>query len=324
MRVTNRMMITNMMRNLNQNLRKMDKRQMQVATGKRIHRPSDDPVAISRILKIRADLSEFAQFQRNVDDALSWMQTTEEAAAHVGDSIQRLRELTVQASNGVLTASETQKIRSEVLQIRDHIITLGNTTYAGRYVFSGKKTDRELFDADGNYNVALGDAFDPNTVDDIMYVEVGVGETLEINALGIDIFDIVTPATVPGPPPIEVGDRNVAAGDTPGILAMIDDIVTKLTAGDTEGLTNDLTIIDTYLDVNVTARAEIGAKTSRMEMISERVADDNLNFRTLQSKLEDADMGEVTMELMNEQNVYRASLSVGARIIQPSLIDFLR
>ncbi|MGV8145781.1 MAG: flagellar hook-associated protein FlgL [Alkaliphilus sp.] len=316
MRVTNRMMITNMMRNLNQNLRRMDKRQMQVATGKRIHRPSDDPVAISRILKIRADLRELDQFQRNVDDALSWMQTTEEATAHVGDSLQRLRELTVQASNGVLTASETQKIRSEVLQIRDHIVTLGNTTYAGRYVFSGKKTDQELFDAAGNYNVDLGDAFDPSTVDDIMLVEVGVGETLEINTLGIDIFDIVTPT---GP-----GDRNVIVGDTPGILAMIDDIVTKLTAGDTEGLTNDLAVIDTYIDVNVSARAEIGAKTSRMEMISSRVADDNLNFRTLQSKLEDADMGEVTMELMNEQNVYRASLAVGARIIQPSLIDFLR
>jgi len=139
MRVTNRMMITNMMRNLNHNLGRMDKRQMQVATGKRIHRPSDDPVAISRILKIRADLSEISQFQRNVDDALSWMETTEQAVAHVGDSLQRLRELTVQASNGVLTDSETQKIKSEVVQIRDHIITLGNTTYAGRYVFSGKK-----------------------------------------------------------------------------------------------------------------------------------------------------------------------------------------
>jgi flagellar hook-associated protein 3 FlgL len=312
-----------MMRNLNHNLGRMDKRQMQVATGKRVHRPSDDPVAISRILKIRADLSEISQFQRNVDDALSWMETTEQAVAHVGDSLQRLRELTVQASNGVLTNSETQKIKSEVEQIKDHIITLGNTTYAGRYVFSGKKTDQELFSADGNYNIPLGDAFDPSRVDDIMQVEVGVGETLEINTLGIEIFDIVAPATVAAPP-IEVGDKNVSVADTPGIMAMIDAIVVKLESGDTEGLTNHLTEIDKYLNVNVTARAEIGAKSSRMEMISNRIADDNLNFRSLQSKLEDADMGEVTMELMNEQNVYRASLAVGARIIQPSLIDFLR
>ncbi|KAB3539674.1 flagellar hook-associated protein FlgL [Alkaliphilus pronyensis] len=323
MRITNGMMITNLMQNLNRNMLRLDKTQLQAATGKRVHLPSDDPVAISRSLKIRADISELNQYSKNVNDAVSFLETTELAVKNVGDALQRLRELTVQASNGVLSEDDTRKIKGEVEEIKAQIISLGNTTYSGKYIFSGKKTDEPLFEFNNDplvdeyeYNVDLAERKDPATVDDKMQFEVGVNETIEINTLGLEVFDIIAPDAA--------GDREVTDGTEPGIITMINQVIDNLENGDEAGLTADIEEIDKYLNVNLTARSEIGGKVNRMELVQNRIADDKVNFTRLQSQLEDADMAEVYMNLMNEENVYRSSLSIGARIIQPTLIDFLR
>lgn len=296
----------------------MDKKQMQVSTGKRIHVPSDDPVAISRSLKIRADLSELDQYRKNVDDSVSFLETTDLAVKNVGEALQRLRELTVQASNGVLTGEDTKKIAGEVKEIKEQIINLGNTTYSGKYIFSGKKTDEKLFIFDTDpavndyvYNVGLTNNIDPNVIDDKIQFEVGVNEKIEINSLGFEIFDL---------PP----STSATAGDKPGIIAMINGILTDLDTGNSAGLSAAIANVDSYINVNLTARSDIGAKMNRMELVQNRIADDKINYSKLRSQLEDADMGEVIMQLMKEENVYRASLSVGARVIQPTLLDFLR
>ena len=311
-----------MMQNLNRNMFRMDKRQMQVSTGKRIHVPSDDPVAISRSLKIKADLSELEQFKRNVDDTLSFLETTDLAVKNVGEALQRLRDLTVQASNGVLTDEDTKKIAGEVKEIKEQIINLGNTTYSGKYIFSGKKTDQKLFRfqphatdpalSDYVYNVGLtNNTLDPDAIDDKIQFEVGVNEKMEINSLGFEIFDLSTATSA-------------TAGGTPGIISMLNGILADLGTGNSAGLTTAIANVDYYINVNLTARADIGAKMNRMELVQNRIADDKINYSKLRSQLEDADMGEVIMQLMNEENVYRASLSVGARVIQPTLLDFLR
>jgi len=307
-----------MMQNLNKNMLRMDKKQMQVSTGKRIHVPSDDPVAISRSLKIRADLSELDQYRKNVDDSVSFLETTDLAVKNVGEALQRLRELTVQASNGVLTGEDTKKIAGEVKEIKEQIINLGNTTYSGKYIFSGKKTDEKLFIFDTDpavndyvYNVGLTNNIDPNVIDDKIQFEVGVNEKIEINSLGFEIFDL---------PP----STSATAGDKPGIIAMINGILTDLDTGNSAGLSAAIANVDSYINVNLTARSDIGAKMNRMELVQNRIADDKINYSKLRSQLEDADMGEVIMQLMKEENVYRASLSVGARVIQPTLLDFLR
>ncbi len=316
MRITNNMMIRNMMQNLNKNMLRLDKSQMQVSTGKRVHVPSDDPVAISRSLKIRADLSELKQFKVNVDDATSFLETTELAIKNVGNALQRLRELTVQAANGVLTNEDTLKIKGEVEEIKEQIVNIGNTTYAGKYIFSGKKINEPLFKFDNGlsdyvYNVNLSDVVDPNAIDDKIQFEVGVNEKLEINSLGFEVFD-------------DVASKEVSENNPIGIVNMINQIMTHLDAGDNASLSAAIANVDHYLNINMTVRSEIGAKVNRMELVQNRISDDMVNFTSLQSKLEDADMGEVIMRLLNEENVYRASLSVGAKVIQPTLLDFLR
>lgn len=102
MRITNNMLINNMKNYINNNLSRMDKYQNQMATGKKISVPSDDPIVAARALKLRTDVSEIEQYKRNVKDAQSWMDITETALSNIGDVLHRARELASQGAMELL------------------------------------------------------------------------------------------------------------------------------------------------------------------------------------------------------------------------------
>lgn len=537
MRVTNNMLILNMMENINRNLVNMSKYQDQLATGKSITSPMDDPVGISKVLKYKTDLSELDQFERNTRDALAWLENTETSMMDVTKAYQRMRELTVQAANGTNSEQETQKIKDEVLQLKEHIITLSNSTFAGRYVFSGSQTDEKLMNEDGTYNIDVTSKELSN--DFYTEYQLGVGENIQVTTSGIDIFgyvaqsnfvneflpdnsDVGTPATTAsiiadfdletdhsgqnydvtytvGTPASSVtydvdenqlkgsslypldkediikvfenaddgsgnklGDiadvyfstsgkltiatkefgsnytldevgNDVFTGPTSGndsinasvagnvttdtdvsdakgaqnvkisyngetrvvgiemsaastvadlvtitqnavdsafsdmngysagdiqitapsdvitfssnvdpdstekqilevrpieavesqVMKDIDEFAQALDIGDFDGIDEFLGKIDEHIGTLLTEQSNIGARVNRMELVLNRIAENNVNFTRLLSDTEDADMSEIIMYLKNSENVYRASLQTGARVIQPSLIDFL-
>lgn len=561
MRVTNSMLVSNMMRNLNNNMKRLDKYQNQQATGKKIRYASDDPVIASRALKLRTDLSELEQYEKNTNDALSWLEITESAVANVGDVLQRARELTVKAANGVTTTEDKQKISAEMEQLKQQLISSGNTTYAGRYIFSGYNTDEELFNKDGSYNMDITSATlakKPSTS-----YEIGIGDDIQVSTNGIDIFGyneinteleklpyghdkgkVATQAEIVGTAPFDFNydftagtnddarieitvdgtmytvssadltaidgsdptaskkdmlkaimnaddgsgnkltdkvdiyfniedklviksksygdastgiqvdfigdtgggltDANIAGtfgvadntsvngtkpseatisgienlqntdiasdtfqnteflisingeskrisigalapptvtnfatelqneinsqfssgqvvvtavdSDTDGtygieiktvtstpydgavpelrfdtvrskestLIQDFEDVIVAMNSGDEEKINEFLGKIDNQMDKILSVRADIGARVNRMELVKERILDDTLTFTKLLSQNEGADMAEVIMKLQNEENVYRAALAVGSKVIQPTLIDFLR
>ena len=140
MRVTNSMMVNRMMMNMNRNLSKMDRMYEDYATTKKIHRPSDDPIAVARSMKLNTDLAENAQFKKNINDAYSMLDKTETSLSELNSVLLRVRELTVQASNGVLTKEDTINIQSEINQLKEEITKISNDTYVGRHIYSGYKT----------------------------------------------------------------------------------------------------------------------------------------------------------------------------------------
>ena len=93
---------------------------------------------------------------------------------------------------------------------------------------------------------------------------------------------------------------------------------------DKDQLTALLADLDDELGNLLRVRAGLGARMNRVELTANRLEDDNVNFTKLMSKNEDVDIAESIMRLQNEENVYRASLATGARVIQPSLVDFLK
>lgn len=305
MRITNNMLVNNMINHMGNNLTRMDKYQQKLATGKKIIVPSDDPVVAARALKLRTDVSQIDQYKRNVKDAMSWLEITESALGNVGDIMQRARELAVQASNGATTPDDTRKIEQEVNQLKNQLIHLGNATYAGRYVFSGFKTDTKLINDDGTF------AVDVNNTESIVY-EIGIGDDINVNVTGGDLFNNGGVATAT--PPTNKGQ----------LMQDFEDFLAALNVGDHNTISDALTNFDVQLNNLIRIRADVGARHNRLELTSNRLDNDALNFSKLMSDNEDVDQAENIMLLKSEENVYRASLSGGARIIQPSLVDFLR
>jgi flagellar hook-associated protein 3 FlgL len=189
MRITNNMISSNLLINLNSNLTAMNKFNNQISTGKVISRPSDDPVIAAKALKLRTDLSELEQYSKNANDALSWIDITESAIKEYNSILQRIRELTVSASNGDKTIDDNKKISEEIKQLKEQLISIGNTTYAGRSVFTGFQTDKQLFDENGNYKVNVTSEYINNRK--YTNYEVGINEEIRVNTYGIDLFGYV-------------------------------------------------------------------------------------------------------------------------------------
>lgn len=304
MRITNNMLMNNMVKYIGNNLTRMDKYQAQLASGKKIQVPSDDPVVAARALKLRTDVAEISQYQRNLKDAQSWMEITESALSDMGDIFQRVKELVV-GSDSIESPVDLQATAMEIRQLKTQLINLGNSTYAGRNIFTGFKTDQKLLDANGNFLIEVSN-------DEKINYEIGLGDRININVAGGDLFN---------------NGANIAAGDigNPGkFIQDMDALITALDNGDYAAISSTAQNFSDNLDNVLRVRADVGARVNRLELTANRMRNDNTNFTKLMSDNENVDMTDTIMNLKNEENVYRASLAGGARIIMPSLIDFLR
>lgn len=300
MRITNNMLLNNMMQSLSNNLNRTQTYFNQLSSGKKISLPSDDPIVASKALKLRTDVAEIEQYKRNTDDAMSWMDITEAAMNQMTEVIHRMKEITNQAANGSNTQEDLDKIHEEATQLREQIIHLGNATYAGRYIFSGFKTDKPLLNQDGTFNVPIENG-------EQIKFEIGIRDDININVPGNDLFN---------------DGINAAEGDKSSFVDTFDKIIEAMGTDNKDELSSLLGDIDDQLGNLMRVRAGLGARMNRVELSANRIDDDKVNYTRLMSLNEDVDIAEAIMKLQNEENVYRASLATGARVIQPSLVDF--
>ncbi|MEK4286205.1 MULTISPECIES: flagellar hook-associated protein FlgL [Paenibacillus] len=304
LRVTSNMMNSQLLLNLNRNARTMNDTQLQLSSGRKINKPSDDPVGITYSLRYRAELSSNEQYTKNVDSALSWLDYNDTVLGQAGDVVQKIRELTVQAGTGTNPQSALDSINSEVLQLKEQLVDIANSTLNGKYIFNGEQYNTKPYDfakgADGTYDVTK-----PITTDtgQIQFI-VGEGVRMPISTSGNDVFG--------------------RTGEADNLFTIINNISGALQSGDITAVSNQLANIDTRMDNLLTVRSEIGAKTNRVELMQERLSDLNINLTDLQAKTEDADYEGLIMQSKIQENIYNASLSVGAKIISTTLVDFIR
>lgn len=132
--------------------------QNQLSTGQRFSRPAEDPVGAVQVLDVKRALAESGQFTRNADFAGNRLGLEESTLAHVGDVLQRLRELAVEANNATQTNESRAGIATEVRQALDNLIQLGNTQDGGgQYLFAGFSSEVQPFARQGGVVVYNGD-----------------------------------------------------------------------------------------------------------------------------------------------------------------------
>lgn len=200
MRITNKIIQNNAITNINNNKVMEDNLNTQLATGKKVNRPSDDPVIAIRALRLRTNLSEVQQYyKKNVPDANSWLTITESAIDTAIDVITNMYSDCTTGSEGFKTADDRQKILENMKGLRDEIYAIGNAESAGRYVFTGYRTDTSLaFDKDTQKEYTITEQLGPDSVGDYTYIDTQDLENITAsNALtGTTIEQDITTNTV--------------------------------------------------------------------------------------------------------------------------------
>ncbi len=145
MRITNKIMQNNNLANINTNKLLQDRLSTQMSTEKKINRPSDDPVVAIRALRLRSNVTEVTQYySRNIPDAESWLNVTEEALKNLAEVVTAMQKQCTKGSNGDLKTSDRQIIIEQLKALADEVYSTGDADYAGRYVFTGYRTDTPL------------------------------------------------------------------------------------------------------------------------------------------------------------------------------------
>jgi flagellar hook-associated protein 3 FlgL len=303
-RITNNMVATTILSDVMNASDKLSKTQQKLSSGKEINRPSDDPFQTSRALALSNDLEGVQQFQRNVNDGVSWGQVTETALASINDAAMTARTLVVQAANGASSPSSRSAIADQIDQLIEAIKGDANAQYGGAYVLSGTKTGTAPYVTGGS---PPNDAYqgDGNGI----FREIGPNVSVQINAVGSSLLG------------------NGVAGDG-GVIANLRAISQHLRGGtqaDVDALrTTDLQGLDANLDGITQARAVVGATTNRLTTANDRLAEIEESTTNLLSNTTDADMAKTMIDFSMQQSVYTAALRAGANIVQASLLDFLR
>ncbi|MGE7927678.1 flagellar hook-associated protein FlgL [Lysinibacillus xylanilyticus] len=306
MRVTQSMLSSNMLRNLNTSYSKMSKYQDMLDSGSVISRPSDDPVVAVKGMGYRVDLDKNQQYQRNLRDANTWLDTTDEALDQVGDALKRVKELIVQAANDTNTTDDRQKINAEMQHIKEQLRDIANTKVGENYIFSGTHTNQPLYtDKTGPQNPAI-------TTGGQKPIEINVfdGISMNINTPGADLFNDIDGFMTHVTTLLESGATGAEIGDALGL---------EVTSG-----ASKIPGLDSVYESTLTARADVGARQNRVEMMENRLSLQEINVTKQLSKNEDTDYAKTITDMVTQESIHQAALSVGAKIIQQTLVDFIR
>ena len=177
MRITNKIMQDNALSNINTNKILQDKLSTQMASGKKIQRPSDDPVVAIRALRLRSTLSDITQYRdKNVEDAQSWLKVTEDAIVAVGDVLTDMIEKCDGGAAEDLKTEDREAILAALKELKNEIYATGDADYAGRGVFTGYRTGTKLrFQEDEKLTYSITERLDKAVMDDITYVKMDNG-----------------------------------------------------------------------------------------------------------------------------------------------------
>lgn len=314
MRITNSTLSTNYLRNLTKNLEQMQKYQNQLASGKTVSRPSDDPLLVSKIMDLNNSILQNEQYNKNITDTIGWVRTQDGALNNVSAVLNRIRDLMIYGANGSLSETDRLAIRDEVEMKLQELADILNANFDGRYIFAGQKTLTQPFSIEGEmltYNKNAADSATDGSQENIIR-EISKG--VEVNLITAGNVLITTTGA-------SEDDNN----DLGKLLNNIFNAVGGEDADEIKKIAGDyLADLDKHIDNILQVRSKIGSIDNRLEAAEDRNKSENLNLTQLLAEREDIDIAEKYMEYSVMKTIYLASLQVGAQILQPSLLDYIR
>lgn len=292
-RVTQTMMSRHSVDSLQTSLSRLARLQEQLSTGRVLNRPSDSPTDTTSAMRIRSSLADVKQYGRNAEDGNGWLSTIDAALTSANAQVLRARDLALQGANeGVSGPAVREALAAEIDQIRAGLINTANTDYLGRPVFGGVTAGPAAYDATGTYVGTPG----------AVNRTIGEGTSVQVDADGNTAF---------GPAGSSVFDHLAA-------------LATALRTNDQVTISASIGALDADRERIITTQTDVGSRQNRVEAAIQAAADGVLRLSSSLSEVENADLPKTVVDLQMQEVAYQAALGATARVMQPSLLDFLR
>jgi flagellar hook-associated protein 3 FlgL len=307
MRITQNMTSNIFVRNLQKQAEAMLQRQEQLASQKRINRPSDDPSGMARVLDGRSTVAAIDQYVENIKQGKTRLEITETTLKQVDDLVQQAGELADANSGEEVTAVQRQLAAENIKDIYDQVMQLANSRFGGRYMFSGYQTDTPAFTRDDDYNATYHAP--PATPDppDTGSFQIPIADNIKVS--------------------VDADGRNYFQDGTSGVFFELQKLINGL---ENPILTDGTAAIRETVDPLEAAHVQIMNKRSegapklyRLEASEQYWNNFKPKVQEAMGRDEDADITRVAVELNNLKTAYETSMAAAARIIQRGLVDFL-
>ena len=298
---------------LQENISRMAQLQERLTTGKVVLRPSDDPAATVDAMRLRADQRATAQYSRNAADGDAWLTTVDGALGDALTSLRRARDLTVQGANtGSQGPSSRAAIADELRATADSLLEVANTTYLGRSVFAGTSTQPAYT------TTAAGTVTYTGRTGAKVLRQVSDTTSVRVDSAGSDVFGV------------DVVDANGelvrdASGEAVGmsVFSLLREVAAKVEAGD-EDVSRFLGDLDSRLNAMLGEVGSVGTRHKQVLQAQDTIAARQITLTNQVSSVEDADLAQTIVDLQIQEVSYQAALGATSRVLQPSLLDFLR
>lgn len=358
MRIADKMNYDQVKHNLSKNRQEMSELQQQAATQKRVNKPSDDPVAAARVLAARTDISSSQQFIKNINAAKSFLEFSEQSLGELSEVLVRAKELAIGQANDASANQRSREVTAtEVEQLVNQSVQIGNRKLGDRFLFGGFRTTKAPFDPSGKYAGDNGEI--KITIDKAASVAMNIPGSqvflgVDVNApskeaprarstgpggqISVPEMDRATGIEAPpnelrGPayedlaPVGGVENSNIASSwQNKGVnlFRVLQDLEMGLRTNDKGTIQDSIDLVDEALAQVVLARSKLGARVMTLNSTLEGIQKGQVDAKTMASNLEDADTFELVSDLNKTESTLKASLATSGKLIQPSLLDFLR
>jgi len=293
MRVTQNTSSNLVLQNLQVIQQRQDVLEQESSTGYRVSAIGDDPAAAQQIVRLNTQTAATNQYARNINAATSLLTMANSSMSSMQDVLTSVKQLAVQMSSGTYNAQDQAAAVQQLTQLKNQLISLGNTQLNGTYLFGGFKNDTPPFDTTGAFT---GTADSTN-------IEIAPGTSVS--------------ATYSGSQLLAGGGGGVNA------MAMMDNLISAVGSGDQTQIGAQLSNIDQVTSQVTSAEALVGSSMNRLTTATSVGQDSNLATSQVVSTLQDADYLQVVSDLAKQQTAYQAAIAASAKVSQVSLLDYL-
>ena len=360
MRITDKMTQNQVLKNIQKNRSELATLQNQAATGKKLATPSDDPTGSTKVLTNRAEEKNLDQYEKNIQFAKNFLETTESTLGQLADSLIRAKELGLQAASDTVGAPQRAMIGSEVEQIKNAILEMSNRRVGDRYLFGGFKTQSPPFNKEGEYQGDDGEMKIQSQKGNFVAMNLTGNRVFTGRGIGQDNTYVRPPDGVPDSTaqlqdykmaevdrdflnrqedenyvetrgPASVGrvqtltDKDPVTGNAGvNVFSLMRSLDVALKTNDKYAIQDALEPLDQALNQVNLMRAEIGGRVNVLQSSSDGIHKQTVDNKSITSQIEDADLFQTMTELTKADTALKGTLETSSKVIGQNLLDFIK